>query len=257
MEGIDFQEAVRHLPIIEGDDAIGADIPAYNDWVRHPTPDDYWDPISIEDEVQSIRAPALLIGGWYDYYLELMLDDFNRMVASAGSDEARKTQILIGPWTHQSVSQFEEVDFGSEAGFLQQIATLFRWYDHWLKDSDNGITREGPVRLFIMGKNEWRMEKEWPLARTRYTPLYLHSEGAANSSQGDGTLDTNPPEGEPPDRFTYDPAGPVDSLCCFLCERYGFLGETGGRLSGREGHPSPRGHGPSEIQGFTDGALVS
>jgi putative CocE/NonD family hydrolase len=212
MEGIDFHEAVRHLPIVDADDAMGADIPAYNDWVRHPTPDDYWNRISVEDEVQNIRAPALLIGGWYDYYLELMFDDFNRMVRAGGTHEARKTQILIGPWTHQSVSEFEEVDFGREAAFLDQIATLVRWYDHWLKGNDNGILDEGPVRIFVMGKNEWRMEKEWPLARTRYTPLYLHSNGAANSAGGDGLLDTQPAGREPPDRFTYDPADPVPSV---------------------------------------------
>ncbi len=212
MEGIDFPEAVRHLPLIDADDAMGTDIAAYNDWVRHPTPDEYWDRISVEDEVQNIRAPALLVGGWYDYYLELMFDDFNRMVRSAGSEEARKTQILIGPWTHESVSEFDEVDFGSDASFLQQIRTLLRWYDHWLKGDDNGIGNEGPVRIFVMGKNEWRMEQEWPLVGTRYTPFYLHSGGTANSSRGDGSLDTEPPKRETPDRFTYDPADPVPSV---------------------------------------------
>ena len=61
-----------------------------------------------------------------------------------------------------------------------------RWFDHWLKGEENGIMDEPPVRIFVMGDNAWRDEGEWPLARTRYTPYYLHSGGGANSLHGDG-----------------------------------------------------------------------
>jgi hypothetical protein len=60
-----------------------------------------------------------------------------------------------------------------------------------------------------MGINQWRDEQEWPLARTRYEKYYLHSIGKANSLNGDGLLDTKPPEDEPGDVFNYDPHNPV------------------------------------------------
>ncbi len=50
---------------------------------------------------------------------------------------------------------------------------VVRWYDYWLKGVDTGIMDEPPIRLFVMGKNEWRTEHEWPLARTRWSKLYL------------------------------------------------------------------------------------
>jgi putative CocE/NonD family hydrolase len=212
LDSIDFEKAVRHLPLIEADDAMGTDIPAYNDWLRHLVPDDYWDSISVDDDAGNIKAPALLIGGWYDYYLEPMFDDFNRMRRSGGSDNARQSQILIGPWTHLTESDFEDVDFGAKADFLQQIEMLLRWYDYWLKSTGSGIVDGGPIRIFVMGKNEWRTEKEWPLARTRYSRFYLHSNGRANSVGGDGLLDADPPKQEAPDRFTYDPAEPVPAV---------------------------------------------
>ncbi len=212
LDGIDLQEAVRHLPLIEADDAMGVDIAAFNDWIRHPTPDEYWDRISVDDEVEKIKAPALIIDGWYDYYLDLALDDFNRMVTSAGSEEARRTQMIIGPWTHESVSEFADVDFGDDADFMKQIKTLLRWYDYWLRGQDNGITSEDPIKIFVMGKNEWRTEKKWPPARIRYTNYYLHSGGHANTSSGDGALGTTLPQEEPPDRFTYDPVDPAPSI---------------------------------------------
>ena len=84
-----------------------------------------------------------------------------------------------------------------------------QWYDYWLKGIENGITDEAPVKIFIMGKNQWRDEQEWPLARTEYTSYYFHSGGKANTRQGDGHLSTVMPAGEEPDRFTYDPHNPV------------------------------------------------
>lgn len=54
--------------------------------------------------------------------------------------------------------------------------------------------------------------------RNPYVPYYLHSEGDANSSFGDGKLDTEKPTSEEPDRFTCDPKNPVmtvgGSTCC-------------------------------------------
>ena len=68
---------------------------------------------------------------------------------------------------------------------------------------------DAPIRLFVMGANEWRDEDEWPLARTQYVDYYLHSGGAANSLHGDGSLSPRPPGDEPGDGFTYDPDNPV------------------------------------------------
>src|SRR5687767_4242372 len=60
-----------------------------------------------------------------------------------------------------------------------------------------------------MGDNRWREEREWPLARTRYTPWYFHSGGHANTAGGDGALSPSAAGDEPPDRFVYDPDDPV------------------------------------------------
>jgi putative CocE/NonD family hydrolase len=60
-----------------------------------------------------------------------------------------------------------------------------------------------------MGDNVWRGENEWPLARTQYTPLYIHSAGQANSLAGDGRLSFEPPVDEPADHFVFDPNDPV------------------------------------------------
>ena len=52
-------------------------------------------------------------------------------------------------------------------------AEVVRWYDYWLKGIDTGIMDEPSIRFWVNGAAEWRTEQEWPLARTRWTKLYL------------------------------------------------------------------------------------
>jgi uncharacterized protein len=100
------------------------------------------------------------------------------------------------------------VDFGPNA-CIELHETQLRWFDYYLKGIHTGILEEAPVKIFVMGENVWRDEQEWPLARTHYTPYYLHSQGQANSLHGDGRLDSVVPGEEPTDRFVYDPHDPV------------------------------------------------
>jgi hypothetical protein len=68
-----------------------------------------------------------------------------------------------------------------------------------------------------MGKNKWREEDDWPLARAKITKYYLHSAIAANTGSGDGTLSTAAPGAEKADQFTYDPSDAVPTLGGPLC----------------------------------------
>jgi putative CocE/NonD family hydrolase len=68
------------------------------------------------------------------------------------------------------------------------------------------------VDIFVFGDDTWRKEPAWPLARAVPTRWYVSSGGHANTSAGDGVLDTLPPSGTPVDTFTYDPADPTPYL---------------------------------------------
>jgi len=94
-----------------------------------------------------------------------------------------------------------------------------RWFDHYLLGRDNGVEGEPPVDLFVFGDNVWRKEAAWPLARAVPAKWYLTSAGHANTSTGDGVLDTIPPRAggadgsaAAADTFTYDPANPTPYL---------------------------------------------
>ena len=39
---------------------------------------------------------------------------------------------------------------------------MLRWYDFLFKNSAKGMDRRNPVRVFTMGRNEWRNFDDWP-----------------------------------------------------------------------------------------------
>ena len=208
------------LPVRDLPKAAGADIKFYRDCVDHPDYDEYWKPIATEEQYENIKIPVLQIGGWYDIAAGGTFKNFVGMRERGGSQLARNNQrAVIGPWIHEEskMTHAGEVDFGLDSVLdLQEIE--LRWFDHWLKGIPNGAEQDAPLRIFVMGANEWRDEHEWPLARTKYTPYYFHGGGSANSLLGDGTLSTEPPADEPADHFVYNPAFPIPTrggnTCC-------------------------------------------
>lgn len=61
--------------------------------------------------------------------------------------------------------------------YVQYHDEIVRWYDFWLKGIDTGVIEEPPIKLFVMGVNKWKFEREWPLARTSWTKFYFHPGG--------------------------------------------------------------------------------
>ena len=215
-----WEQLFKKLPLAELDKEAGKDVHFFRDWIAHPDYDDYWRAQSIEERYPNIKVPVLQIGGWYDVLVRGTFHHFTEMRKHGGSELARQNQrAVVGPWIHSACSTTfaGELDFGSISMLDLQEVEL-RWFDHWLKGKDNGAERDAPLRLFVMGSNEWRDENEWPLARTQFTPYYFHSGGGANSLEGDGSLSTTPPADEPADGFVYNPAFPVPTrggnTCC-------------------------------------------
>jgi putative CocE/NonD family hydrolase len=219
----DMELSFRHLPTKDLPQLQGGLADYYYDWLAHPEFDDYWKNLCIEDNHPRLNVPAYNIGGWYDIFLGGTIRNFLGMRANGGSDDAKRGQkLLIGPWQHGSRGGSVVGDhyFGlaADAMAADLDGVHFRWFDYWLKGIDNGVLDEPPVRVFVMGDNVWREEQEWPLARVQNTSYYLHSQGKANSSSGDGSLSPEAPGEEPPDVYLYNPADPVPTrgggLCC-------------------------------------------
>ena len=134
-------------------------------WLNNP----YVDPWRHDEGCKAITVPNLDVVGWYDHANGNMLL-FRTMVKEAKSEVARKgSHLIIGPWTHAiGRRKVGDIDFGSDAA-LDITALRIRWFDYWLKGIQNGVDKDPPVRIFVMGENKWQNERHWPLERSRPT----------------------------------------------------------------------------------------
>jgi len=195
--------------------------PYFTDWLAHPDFDAYWKQWSIEDHYAQIQVPVFSIAAWYDIFLGGSLKNFVRLKTEAGTEAAKRGQrlsVTVGGHAGESTTgKVGAVEFGNKLP-VDGDEIILRWYDWLLKGEANGVEKEKPVRIFVMGKNEWRDEDDWPLARAKNTRYFLHSSGAANGLGGNGSLSTVAPAEEKPDQYVYDPSDAVPTiggpLCC-------------------------------------------
>jgi uncharacterized protein len=220
-----FLSGCAHLPLLTCPSLRGERLaPYYYDWLEHPADDAYWRALSVERRHGAIMVPALHLGGWHDIFLGGTLRNYAGMKSNGGSSRSRAAQrLVVGPWAHcppAYSNMVGEVDYGIRAAgaAVDTDGLMIRWHDRWTRGIENGVDREAPVRLFIMGENAWRDEQDWPLERAEETPFFFHGRGRANTLRGDGGLSVERPGSEPPDTFLYDPQSPTPTrgggLCC-------------------------------------------
>jgi len=218
-DGLSYEKMAWRLPLIDMPRLAGRNPGFYYDWIRHPDFDEYWKAIDVSANLEKIGVPVHTFGGWFDMMSQGTLTGYTGMARQGKTQLAReKSQMIMGPWGHGSSRKFGDLDFG-ETAHVDTHAIELRWFDRWLKEMDNGVDREPPVKLFVMGRNQWRYENEYPLARARHRKLYFHSAGRANSDRGDGRLSWEAPgAGGRADSYVYDPERPVPSVggntCC-------------------------------------------
>jgi hypothetical protein len=193
--------------------------PYFLDWLAHPSYDDYWKALSIEEHFGDIKVPALHIAAWYDLFLGGSLRNYEGIGEHGGSGEARNGQQLVVTVGGHAGSgrKIGDVDFGPDLDRPEDDVTL-RWYDYLFKGDKNEFASARPVKIFVMGANQWRDEEAWPLARAKSAKYFLHSAGKANSLRGNGSLSTATPGKESADQYVYDPGNPAPTvggpLCC-------------------------------------------
>ena len=214
-------EYVRELPLRPGATPLKF-APDYEQWLiaamSHGGGDEVLRGMGIDvpDHVGDYKdVPIYHVTGWYDSW-GLQVANLNYPTLRAAKKSPQR--LIVGPWTHSRPN----ADYAGDAQFTPDAAIdlnafELRWFDRWLKGIDNGVDREAPVRIYVMGGGDahrtpqgrvfvgghWRDEQEWPLARTRASAYYL---------QGDGGLAAQQPAAHAPLTYRFDPRDPVPTL---------------------------------------------
>lgn len=208
-----WPEVLRHLPVREMDSLLGRRLDGWREWVDHPTMDEYWTSMRLDDDFAHIEVPVLHITGWYDGDQPGALYFHGGMCASSTAVDGQV--IVIGPWDHQATRVPRQViggvDFGASA-VIDALDLHRRWFDRYLK-GEPVEPLPARARIFLTGVNAWHDAASWPPTPTTPMQLHLRSDGAANTLRGDGRLSADPPATEEPgDSYVYDPADPVPAV---------------------------------------------
>jgi len=183
---------------------LGDTAPYYREWLRRPALDRGWRDATTAGA--DVEVPALVVGGWYDLFLDGSLAAYRALREEGATEAAREgTRLIIGPWAHGvDGGTFVERNFGLHAGFgaLDPAGLLTAWSDQWLREQAPD-TPPPRVKLFVMGPDVWRDEDEWPLPDTAWTSYHLHAGGRlAPDAPGDDAADS----------FDYDPRDAVPTI---------------------------------------------
>lgn len=202
-------------------------VPSYERWLldiwQHGDYDAYWSGrpgYSIEGLYERhADVPIYFCGGWYDSYARSTVTNYVEL----SRRKKGPVRLIMGPWIHGGanldLAYSGDAEFGPDAPLGYDQFRL-RWFDAVLSPKGaNGAVDEPPVQIFVMGGGSgrkvpgsgkldvggrWRTEREWPPARTEYTPFYLQP--------GGGLAPHSPPAGAVPSRFVFDPADPVPTI---------------------------------------------
>lgn len=126
--------------------------PWFFDMLMNPLDGPFWQDRSLYPFIEKINVPVYVVGkvahesgGFWDVY--------------AGIKTVKKFMVKPnGP---------------EERPWREDLETIIRWHDHWLKGNDTGILDEPQVKLFIQGINQYRTMPDWPLPATEFVNFYL------------------------------------------------------------------------------------
>lgn len=132
--------------------------PIFVDFLLNPNDGPFWWDMSPYTKFDKIDVPVYASSPWCIEIFLLNIFDLYEKIKSP-------TRLFLWPPGHVERPHHEFHD------------ELVRWFDYHLKGIDTGIMDEPPIKMFVLGANRWRYEKEWPLARTQWMEMYLHPYG--------------------------------------------------------------------------------
>ncbi len=179
-------------------------IPTWDNFVNHPTYDNFWQMHAVESALKQATVPNLNVAGWWDQ------EDFYGPMRTyenlEKSDAKHLNYVVVGPWNHGGWAHGTGDSLG-EIPFASNTAQYFRqkveapWFAYWLHDKGSLPLKE--ALLFQTGSDTWTRFDSWPPKEAQKESLYFGE---------DGKLSFDAPttkSAEAFDSYVSDPAHPV------------------------------------------------
>ncbi len=128
-------------------------------WLSHQLRDSTWVQGSICEDFDKIKVPILGVSGWNDCWPNTII----RLLENIDSP----CRVISGAWAHVFPNLGGP---GPKIGFLQ---LSLEWWDHWLKDIENGVMDKPALIAFLQDSHNpdpnpserpgrWVVEENWP-----------------------------------------------------------------------------------------------
>ncbi len=181
-------------------------MPTWNDFVEHPSYDQFWQQQSFAPHIGAPKVPNLNVAGWWDQ--EDFYGPVNIYELFERNDPGHLNYLVAGPWNHggwarRDGSKLGDISFDGNTSKYFRTEIEAPWFAYWLKDKG---ARDFPeAMVFQTGSNRWEKYDSWPPRTSLPRGLYLR-EG--------GQLSFDPPPAEDSgggafDTYISDPAHPV------------------------------------------------
>jgi len=155
----------------------GGMLPTWQRFLDHPAYDDVWSSRGVEYHLNTVAAPTLTVGGYYDQ--EDMWGPQEEYATLEPHDSKHENFLVLGPWRHGSWAQTTRhlgaIQYGEPIGreFRARIEAPF--FAHYLK-GESGFDLQDTAS-FQTGSNTWKRYARFPPAEAKPTKLYLASRG--------------------------------------------------------------------------------
>lgn len=202
------EKYLNHRPFNELDRIVGNLSTQFQERLKHPTPDDYWDSMALTPaEYDRIDMPILTITGHYDDDQPGALEYYQRHMASA-SPSRDQHYLIIGPWDHPGTrtpkTEFGGLTFG-DACLLDLNKLHTEWYDWTMKGGAKPDFLKARVAYYLTGADEWKYADSLDSISNATKRLYLGSGGGTPDAFHSGSLSETVLAQSAPDTYTYDP----------------------------------------------------
>ena len=222
---VDWNKQIKHLPVDRMLTDLGEPPATFEQFIKRTPADPAWQQGGLYHEGMGWGVPALWFNSWYDVSIGPNLELFNAARAANTDKQASANQYaVVAPVAHCQYAKLGPDTVVGERNMgdtsFDVDGAIYGWFDRWLKGDSKAFAASTPhVRYYLMGANRWETAAQWPPQNAKPMRLYLRSNGAANTLNGDGRLVAEaPPANEAPDRYRYDPMNPVQTIgggdCC-------------------------------------------
>ena len=138
----------------------------YNEVVSHTKRSNpFWARLADVARLDESKADVFYQGGWFDMIGLKTMETYNRLRRNG-----RRVFLRMGPWAH-GVNTYADggIDFKALGGSVTEDLELDFLEKALRGEKPQTDDLPGQILLYVMGRNEWRYETEWPLKGTKFT----------------------------------------------------------------------------------------